>query len=265
MKKAKILVFAMSLLLFLTACTSKEKPFANRDGSILSFTDIPSLEDGYYIYKSTGKAQPLLEKGLGTVGDKQVVWFRDFDNLIPVMEEGDSLIIVRSNRFQNNTPATFTKMRDIGWTIGTNFNVSVARKSNEQAMTVIRFGEQVSPYSRAGAAIAAVMQGDSDAQLLDINGQNFAPNMLSPSGILQGLTKDAMYQFRYYVGTKYNLINMKADTHVFEEERSIQSSEYVEEQSTYFTVPMPKGLEKGYYVVDGFGMFFYNAGEFKAD
>ena len=250
----------------LSACKKEETPIANKDGSILTYKDIETLPDGYYVSKANGNIQPLLSEGIrGSDRSDSLVWYRDFDKLIPVFEEGDSLIIVRSSGFENNEPAKFVKMRDSGWTIGGVFNTAINRNYNGEVKTAISFSGDFCPYSQAGQAVAAVMGSDSEAALLDVNGKEFTPNMLSTNGIMQGLTKDAMYQFRYYIGTKYNFINMKADTHVFEGEREFISKEFIEEKSTYFTVPIPNGLEKGYYVLNGYGMFFYNAGEFKAD
>lgn len=265
-KKFGTLIILLVLILSLTACGGKENPIAGRDGSILVFKDIQTLDDGYYVVKSNGNIHPLLSEGIsGNNSASTIVWFRDFDKLIPVFEEGDSLIIVRSTGFSNTEQSTFIKMRDSGWTIGGTFESSLIRTSDNDVKTAIRFSGKYSPYSQAGEAVTNIMGKNTQEPLLDINGQDFTPNMLSSNGVLQGLTKDAMYQFRYYVGTKYQFINMKADTHVFEAEREFTSPEFIEEQSTYFTVQIPTGLEKGYYVVNGFGMFYYNAGEFKTD
>lgn len=267
MKKTRLLISLMLICVFiLSGCTGKKDPFANKDGSILTYKKIETLKDGYYVVKSNGNIHPLLSEGItGNDSAKSIVWFRDFDKLIPVFEEGDSVIIVKSSGFENNQPAKFVKMRDSGWTIGSVFDLSLSRNSEGDVKNKIKFAGKYSPYSQAADAVKAVMGENSDANLLDINGQEFTANMLSSNGILQGLTKDAMYQFRYYVGTKYKFINMKADTHVYEGEREFVSSEFIEEKSTYFTVPIPNGLEKGYYIVNGFGMLYYNAGEFKTD
>lgn len=251
-----------SLSLILAGCSSAT-PFANRDGSILTYDKVENLEDGYYVVKANGKVNPLLSEGVqGNETTNAIVWFTDFDKLIPVYDQGDRLIIVESDGFENNKPVNFVKLRDSGWTIGATFNMNLTRNTEGKVKNNIQFSGNFSPYSQAGAAVNAVMGSNSSAYLLDINGQDFTSNMLSSNGILQGLTKDAMYQFRYYVGTKYQFINMKADTHVFEGERLFTSSEFIEEKSNYFTVPIPEGLEKGYYIVNGFGMFYYNAGEF---
>lgn len=267
-KKSLILLMVCSLFLTFTlsGCARESTPIANKDGSILTFKDIESLPDGYYVNKANGNIQPLLAEGVsGNNRADSLVWYTDFDKLVPVFEEGDSLIVVRSSGFKNNEPAKFVKMRDAGWTIGATFDTAISRTSEGDVKTEISFSGNYCPYSQAADAVSAVMGGDSDATLLDINGKEFTPNMLSSNGVLQGLTKDAMYQFRYYVGTKYKFINMKAETHVFEGEREFTSKEFIEEQSTYFTVPIPNGLEKGFYILNGFGMFFYNAGEFRAD
>lgn len=265
--KKKILTsMLMASVVVLSACSRQSKPIANKDGSILVFKEIETLEDGYYIVKSNGNIHPLLSEGVeGNQSNNSVVWFSDFDKLIPVFEEGDQLIIVRSTGFENNEETKFLKMRDSGWTIGAKFDSNMKRSSDGGLKPSIKFSGDYSPYSQASDAVSSVMGNDSKSELLDINGQEFTPNMLSPNGILQGLVKDAMYQFRYYVGTKYKFINMKADTHVFEGEREFTSPEFIEEQSTYFTVPIPDALEKGYYVLNGFGMFYYNAGEFTTD
>ena len=260
------MIFMMLFSITLTSCKKEETPFANKDGSILTFKKIETLADGYYVVKANGNINPLLSEGIkGNNKSDSIVWYRDFDKLVPVFEEGDSLIIVRSSGFENNEPARFVKMRDSGWTIGGTFDNDLIRDADGNAKSKIKFSGTFCPYSQAGAAVKAVMNNNADATLIDINGKDFKPNMLSENGILQGLTKDAMYQFRYYIGTKYNFINMKADTHVFEGEREFTSKEFIEEKSTYFTVPLPRGLEKGYYVLNGFGMFYYNAGEFKTD
>lgn len=261
-KKYKFFLFLCVAMMLFASCAKEKKPIATRDGTILTFKDIKALDDGYYVVKANGNIHPLLSEGINGAFDETIVWFTKYDKIIPIFEEGDQLIVVKSDPFEENEPSKFTKMRDVGWTIGAKFNVSLLREGETGQATKIRFSGEYCPYSPAAEAVAASMGRYDKEPLLDINGQEFTPNMLSPNGILQGLTKDAMYQFRYYVGTKYNTVNMKADTHVYEAENVFESKDYIKKQSTYFVVPIPEGIEKGFYVVNGYGMLYYNAGEF---
>ena len=259
-KKTIILSLVMVFSIFLTSCSrGNSEPFATEDGNILQYNDVAELPDGYFVKKQNGVIEPVLSKGVYQKEETTIVWYSKFDKLVPILQPGDELIRVDSYSFKNNEPAKFKKMRDVGYTIGALFDVNMSRLDDGKLDPKINFSGEFSPYSPASEAVKVTMGSNASEPLIDVNGQDFTPNMLSPGGLLQGLTKDAMYQFRYYVGTKYQLINMKADTHAFESERELKSDALIEEKSTYFTVPLPNSIEDGYYVIEDFGMFYYDS------
>ena len=54
--------------------------------------------------------------------------------------------------------------------------------------------------------------GDIFSFVQQINGIDFKTSMLTSSGYLKGLTKDAMYKLTFYQGTYYKDITIKADS-----------------------------------------------------
>lgn len=267
------LISLVCCMLFLAAC-SQSDPIATESGQILTFST-SNAPDGYYVKKGDD-IHPVLSAGLNNRKPK-VHMYTDYDQLIPSLNSGDELIMVQST---GNLPTSFflTRMQDIGWTVGTNFTVQQTTSINTQnntdnnpddradySQSNINFGEIQNTLSPIAQYITENVTNKRNTYITDVNGQPLTQGMLTEQGFLKGLTKRAMYKFSYYEGTKYNSIDFMADTRVFTELTEIPITEYKRMKDTYFSLTLPEGLTNGFYLVNDYGLFFYNGSTFEGE
>lgn len=244
-------------LMLLTSCSGQKQAFATTSGQLLSYTlDQNDIPDGYYVMKGE-TLYPILKEGLVT-NPTTMQWFNSFENLIPELGPSDQLVIIDSRRV--NDTFEFTKMEDIGHTVGILFDVKQSVTKNEAGEQLkketITFSRYTNPYSPAGAYIQEYIS--PNALITEVNTLEFTSNLLTAQGVLRGLEKNAMYKFYYYEGTTYKNIDLKADTHIYVSDYLLKSSTYQRMKDRYFIIDLPQDMEQGYYVVDEVGMFLYS-------
>ena len=253
---------------FLTTGCNSSTPIADKDGNMLSYSpDDEELPTGYFILHED-KYYPVLPEEI----QKSPIlyqWFTTYDNLIPEFKKGDSLVYVSDSV----VPSEFilSKMEDCGYTIGTRFEI---KKPEEDDSTIsytnvkptIAFSSDsdasycsLSPAK--GYISNAVGEGSYDAiQITEINNKEFTTTMLSDEGFLKNLTKDGIYTLSFYAGTKYNDLDLKADTRLFVETSTSSITSYTQAKSKHFILNLPSSTTNGYYNIDGKGLFKYSAG-----
>lgn len=266
------LTLVVIVSLILSACADERQPIATEEGEILTYTT-DSAPDGFYIKKGE-VLQPVLSAGLSRSRNQHVMSYTSYDHLVPSVEEGDEIIFISSS---GNLPNSMelTYMDDLGWTVGTNFQ-SLSKQGNsnqtatannnenvESLVTEITFGNYRSSLSPAKTYLEDSIQNLSQAYITDVNNQPMSSDMLTDSGFLKGLTKGAFYRFNYYYGTRYESIELMADSRVFVEQMSYPVPNYERMQDTYFRIEPPINMSNGFYVVAGHGMFYYNTNQFQ--
>lgn len=268
--KALLAILVCFSLLSLVGCSGGKRKIADKNGNMLSYSpDDENLEDGYYIMHDN-KYYPLLPE---EIQEKPVVyqWFTEYDNLIPELNEGDSLVYVSSEA----VPEEFKiyQMEDYGYTLGIRFTVD---DPADKADTVSSGGRAKITISTnnsldSGDAFCSLskvedyLKDASDTkdfkniEFTEINGKDFSVTMLSDEGFLKNLTEDGIYPLSFYIGTKYYTADLKADTHLFVQKNEYLISSYSKMKSKHFALNIPASMANGYYNIDGKGMFKYNA------
>lgn len=238
---SSILVGALCITT-LSGCSKKEEnPIMTSDHKILEY-DLKNLpENRYYIKKKNNKFQPLLQEGV----KGEYAWFTKYDNLIPVLEKGDKLIYTSVK----SKPYSFqmAKMKNLGYTVGIRFNVKYLEEEATDIYSFPTTSDGYCPFSKVGKIVGEKVS-DKSTSIKEINGKKITSLMFTDEGFLKGLTKDAMYQFGYYYGTKYEQIDVKADTHIFTRQDSLLSNTFKETKKGYIEIGLPEGgSEAGYY------------------
>lgn len=256
-----------SFAMLVTGCNSAT-PIADKKGNMLSYSpDDEDLPSGYFILHD-GKYYPVLSQEIKT-SPILYQWFTTYENLIPEFKKGDSLVYVTTDV----VPSEFTlsKMEDCGYTIGTRFDI---RKPEEDDSTIsytnvkpiISFSsksdEDYCSLSKAKAFINNAIKDSSyeAVQISEINNKEFTTTMLSDEGFLKNLTKDGIYTLSFYTGTKYNNLDLKADTRLFVETSTSSITSYTQAKSKHFILNLPSSTANGYYNIEGKGLFKYSAG-----
>lgn len=253
MRKYIALLLALSVCLVFTGCVKEDEKaeFMTSDKKILEYDKKDLPENRYYILKKNGKFQPLLKEGVSS----EYAWFTSYDNLIPVYEKGDKLVYTSPEAKPYSF--SFTQMKDIGYTTGIKYTIGYNDDESDNIFSFPTTEEGYCPTSRVGAIVGGRLDG-KNTTIKDINGKKVTPLMFTEEGFLKGLTKDAMYQFGYYYGTKYETMDIKADTHVYVSKDSLISSQFQDTKKGYMIIKLPDGIQKNaYYNLDleGGGMF----------
>lgn len=247
-------MLALVLMFSLTGCGGGAGGIQmNEDGSIKTYTE-EEIPEGLYV-KSGDIFYPLLNATEEGAQESNYQWFTEYDQLIPELKEGDTLILYSESVVPENF--TFWKMIDFGYSVGIRF----VRDEQTRALTFPGDQSGYCSYSPVGKYILDTQfqgAGVANVRIKEVNGKEFKETMLTADGFMKGLTKDAMYKFWYYQGTVYKSVNVKADTHIFIEDYDLSTASYVELKDKVFEVNLPSGIENGYWFVDGYGMFKYS-------
>ena len=176
-------------------------------------------------------------------------WEATEDHLIPHIEPGDELVLHTVKEIPD--VLTLYSMKDFGYTAG----MRVTNDKNGY-FTIDEAGEMWCPDSIL-LSFWQQQLGDFDGiRLVDIEGNEFSSKTVSSLGFLKGLEKDATYNINLYKGTEFKTIKTKADSHAFIRDREYSLKNYVEMQDMYFVITLPKNMTSGYWIIDGYGMFF---------
>lgn len=273
-KKIMLGLLAVFSMFVLAACKNDEsQAFANSDGSILKY-NLDNAPDGMYVKKKDNVLNPLLRAGLNDNGTSVFHWSVNYDQLIPVLNSESQLIIV-SSESSPQTEYPLVALSDVGWTVGTNFVVPSSSALEEEETSSLEdqsdlevegtaysgdkvlFGNYQNPTSPIAGYFETLFEGRAQQVWIDtVNKQEITPSMVTATGFLKGLQKNKMYSFGIYKGTKYQVIDLKADTHVLEASGETYVAQNLKtKKSTYFVLTLPENLPNGYYSIEGYGVF----------
>lgn len=272
------LIFGMAFTL--TGCG--ESKISYDPVELDQFAD-PTTELGHNFFilsARDGMAYPTIDQG---INENQDHWYLTEEQLKNVKELGKDDQLIYTNLAERPSIVQITKFDELGYTVGTNFTVIDKTQDDDSTdeegvntgsllsanldNTIITFGAEQNPFSPIGPYMKSYLNGSEDSsdeianneniQIKKINGLEFKTSMLTSSGYLKGLTKDAMYKFGYYKGTHYGEITIKADSLLLYANGVYQTASVSEMEDTYFVINLPTNLENGYYFIDGFGLFKY--------
>lgn len=249
-KKVLTLCIAASMLIGMAGCGKDEGPSYNA----IKLEELINNPGTYILSSKDGMAHPTLATGQTSSLDH---WFLVEDQLQNIYELGPKDQLIFTNISQRPSTFIFHKFDELGYTVGCNFDV-ITETTDAKSPIIITFGTNYNPFSPIGSYLSTyVAETGSNVKITDINGIKMKTSMLTSSGYLKGLTKDAMYKFSYYRGTHFNSVTVKADSLLLYETGKYSSNSYAEMDSTYFVVNIPDEMPNGYYYLEGYGLFKY--------
>lgn len=247
-KKITMLLLVATMMLSLVGCSGDDSP---------SYTgiDLSTAGTGVYILSSKdGLAYTTLTAGQTA---DQEHWFLTEDQLSNIKELGAKDQLVFTDISSRPSSFTFYRYDEMGYTIGTDFQV-ITETTDLKSPVIITFGSVRNPFSPIGDYLNTyVTSSGENVKITEINGIEFKTSMLTSSGYLKGLTKDAMYKFTFYQGTYYKNITVKADSLLLYQSGKYSTSSYSEMESNYFIINLPAEMPNGYYYLEGYGLFKY--------
>jgi hypothetical protein len=277
-KKIVILSLMSAILLIFSSCGEKAKPWSE-DGSILKLTAETPLS-GFYVKNTPDKegnttVSPLFNsfsetdlnqelssddetKEVETEGKDKYIWFPDtkkvkMTNLIPVVSKDTPLIFTSE---EEPLDSIFIEgYYPLGYTVGTSFKLL----SDDRTVMIM---PDLS-LEDTTAAKALKDYTDGEYEISKINNSKDIPlaNIDNNCYKLTGLERMMVYQFSFFQGTKEHTFNALAETNLFVSKNDgVQvTSPFTKTQNGYFFVNLPENLEKGYYYIKDYGLFYFTA------
>lgn len=220
-----------------------------------------SAASGLYIYKASDK---LIYKSTTSGQSDEYWWFVDgTEKEVTELGAKDQLVYV--NMESRPTSITFTRYDELGWTIGTSFDV-ITETTDQKDSTIITFGGQRNPLSPISSYLnGRVATTGENVKIKLINNKDFKLNMLTEDGFIKGLSKGAMYKLSLYEGTYYKDLTICADSYLMYANGTYISQSYTEMESNYFIIKIPSDMPNGYYYAEGLGLFKYTGHDTSID
>lgn len=169
---------------------------------------------------------------------------------IPKVTAKTPLVAVYNKSEDMPTEFFINKYNDLGYTIGA--NVGIGEDNNSMWMNTY----ETCPNSNIEAALAS-QDVDEVVELEAINDSKPFSNVDTDVNILTGLEKGKYYDLKLYSGTKsLHASAICADTRVFKFiEKTTLDDPLKKTHGQYFIVNLPTNLHKGFYDINGMGMF----------
>jgi len=201
---------------------------------------------------------------------KRLLLFTEADEKsIPTLYKGDKLVYYA----KTDIPDTFTLERftDLGYTVGVNGfkkGENAAKFTLKMASSSILAGTDAQQCYSSSYADKKAKKGSTltyvktDTELIadKISGTTITDAMVSPSGVILGLTKDKSYTLDLYQGTTYIGHTIKCDTRALQGFEVYTTQDYTMTHDGYMVINIPDNFHSGYYYVQGSGLFKYIAG-----
>lgn len=261
MKKSLLLILLI-LILLLTGC--HKQPIADRKGEMLTL-DQKELDVGFYVMNEDNSFTPLMSGVYGYQGQsltsspERYLWYThsqyDLTSLIPELTNNKTLVAVFDKTVSIPENIFFEKYKPRGSTLGLKFFISEIDGSVYFSTST----KNILPTSQAGQGVRG-MSLPSEVKLYEFNESPAIPKNIIDKDLnmFMGLTEDGLYQIGFFEGTVYYSKGVHADTYIYQsEEMYVLKNPYQISKNGYFTLKMPSLAKEGYYMLNGYGLFYY--------
>lgn len=234
-----ILILTIVTIALLCGCAQKQEVKISSLDSIFS-----SSAFGFYI-KDGDTFTPVAEM---EEGDK-LLW-KTGDLKCPELTDKTQLVAVYGSNSEMPDEYYIEQYEDMGWTIGANISLGEDENSMWMSTTGICKGSHVE-------STLDDQDFDSVIELETVNEEKPYSNIDTDINILTGLEKNKYYECSIYEGTKNLHATICADTRAFKliDKIELTNSPLKKTHNQYFVVNLPVNLKKGYYSINGEGLF----------
>jgi len=173
---------------------------------------------------------------------------------VPVLYKGDELIYI--NTKDPLESMTWVRFEDLGYSTGiSGLSINetgrfMFKQSVENVLLTSSIGQTL---SQVGEGIYIVTE--------TFDGKTLGQDRISRSGTITGLEKGKTYKSDLYIGTQHFDVEIVADCRVYSSFNKFTTNDYVYTDNGYAVITIPEGLEPGYYMINGIGMFCYAGSE----
>lgn len=278
MKAKRLLALGLSVIVMLSAASCSKSKVMDKDGNILEYTESEVIKkSGFFVHvtKSETEAvyEPLLKPSTvgyqsfdtGSVFDfssdsARFIMIANHDNLIPIITGNNFLVFVETDDL---LPAIFRfeKMEDKGYTLGALFET----KESETGIFIQNMSGNVnSLYYVDDSDFKKQWEKKKNIKTYSIDtigGAGVGERNIDTNGAFKGLEKDSNYEMAAFIGTQFETVVVKADTHylVAGDITTVSQRDCVQRTTNgYAIVKIPSNLTSGYYLINDEYLFFYD-------
>lgn len=257
-KKVTIVMIVLLLSALLSGCERVQLFETHTDPNLLIGVKDSEIKDKTYYVKDKTTFYPvyLPERGNAkqqaqALNETRVFATLKDDALIPT-HYSDEFIAYTSDDLSFQS-ADLERFMDLGYSLGC-YN---GKRMSDGSIYISRRDGLVTDSSFADAIGDAQSE---DIRIVSVDGKSITDDQFyKKAGIITGLEKDTVYTVGFYIGTKYNEMDITADTHLYAAfEMFNYGSDYISDtQNGYRCFSTPTDLKNGYYNINGSGMFRY--------
>ena len=263
-KPAKLIGLLLCLTFFLSACEGEEALPSDGGMLFLSSDEVGQYEtsgrEGFFVLNEDKTFTPLCASmtGFSKMAKEEdrtrFLWYTDnlysITDLVPHVNKDKKLVILGNS--SGSIPATITieKYEDRGITLG----LHIYKDDAGKMYLIPKEYLSTSDGSKAGD-----LSSEKKVEIVSVNGSEIPlGNIDNNIEMLLGLEDGKYYTFGFYIGTKYQELEVKADTKVLQSEGVLTvSNPYISTKEGYFIVNLPANMAKGYYYVNNAGILYY--------
>ena len=241
MKKIILLIPILIFALLLNSCAEEPKK------------DVYSLKEIYddsafgFFVKVDDKFYPVAL--VDDNHEETFQWYAGEANIPKVTSKTPLVAVFNLN---NDMPDLYyiDKYNDLGYTVGANIGIGEDNESLWMSTDNTCEGSNAE-------SVFSNNELDSEIEVESINKIKPYNNIDTDVNIMTGLEKNKYYYFNFFVGTRhYTDIEMCADTRVFKFVERVEITDpFKKTEEQYFIVNLPTNLHKGYYDINGEGLF----------
>ena len=221
--------------------------------------------NGIFVRNKDNTFSPLITDVPGYAGDTtessydRYLWFTDnntdISSLIPVVTPSTPLVAIYNSTSDMPERWYLERYEDKKYTIGAHIYL------DEDLTMYIDTDEPLSGTS-AEHALNQIDGSDDAYEISSISGKEGVAlpidNVDNNMSILLGTSKDKMFTFTFYRGTKEETVEIYADTRIFQSVKYTElTTPYKKTSKGYFIINLPVNLQDGYYYLSDIGFFRY--------
>jgi len=263
MKRTWIIMLAG--LLLLAGCSKREVPVeeteTEQEATLQIVSEMDAVENGAYYVCHNGTYEKLYVgaanyeiRTQSNPDENRTLWFKDDFERIPTMYQGDTLI------YKNSAPLVedvyMERFEYCGYTVG--LSGLKRLESGRYSLSMKATDHNINPSSDA----MELTKLGAEVVIIDrFGGADLRSGNVSYGGCILGLSKDKVYAADVYVGTYYHEMRLTADTIALTSMEAARTVDYEFLQNQLISIHIPEWYNSGYYLINGFGLVRYVAGD----
>lgn len=275
MRRVMLMLLLIAAIALFSGCGDDKQTVTNEKGEILVYQGYEISENGFYIHNIKDDTFSPVFSGFSAYsgmpndtdisansnrGDAQIrhIWISDTEIdpdkfILEVDNKNTELVVWQSAEGDMPDGYFIEKYKRLGYTIGAYFTFG------DTGNTLYINNKDHCKNSSAEDVLSRFSDGMLRVSRINKSTKLPLKNIDTEISMLLGLEKDKKYQIGLFDGTQYKDVDVIADTLCFKSQKITElRNPYKVTEDNYFVINLPENLSKGYYYINGGGMFKYS-------